>query len=77
MASTKPVRIRYSSGAEYVVTSPAAAAKLHPDAKIVRYEDGTAYEAPKPRAPRPSRAKRAKASAPAVPSEEATDGANS
>lgn len=47
---TKPVLIEYTKGdlkgATYVVPSAAKAASVHPDAKIVSYEDGTPYEAP-------------------------------
>ena len=45
---SKPVLIEYpKTGARYVVTSAAAAAKAHPDARIVSYEDGDPYEEPK------------------------------
>lgn len=45
----KPVVIEYKtgvlSGARYVVVSAAKAAEVHPDAVIVGYEDGSAYQA--------------------------------
>lgn len=44
---TKPVIIEYQDGQTYAVTSAAKAKSVHPDAKIVRYEDGTPYEEPK------------------------------
>jgi hypothetical protein len=80
---TKPVLIEYpKSGERYAVVSAAAAAKHHPDARILSYEDGTPYEAPRPRPARkrPSRAKAKGTAAPAAapvtetPAEDATNG---
>lgn len=48
----KPVVIEYRSGtlsgARYVVISAAKAAEVHPDAVIVGYEDGSAFQADAP-----------------------------
>lgn len=37
----------YLKGAEFYVSTAADAKKLHPDAEIVRYEDGRDYAEPK------------------------------
>ncbi len=72
---TKPVLIEYpKTGERYAVVSPAAAAKYHPDAKILSYEDGSPYEAPKPQLTR-KRPSRAKAKGTAAPAAAATPAA--
>ena len=44
----KPVVVQLKSGAEYGLPSAAEAKRVYPDAKIVRYSDGSPYEARKP-----------------------------
>lgn len=43
----KPVVIEYKDGRTYVVRSAADAQRAHPDAKIIGYESGESYHAPK------------------------------
>lgn len=47
---SKPVVARRPNGAEYGFVDAETARKQFPDAKIVRYQDGSAYEEPKPKA---------------------------
>lgn len=73
---TKPVLIEYPDGQRYGVSSAAAAAKVHPNAKIVSYEDGEPFEEPKPRPKRKrtSRAKQAVTTPPVTAEAEDPDG---
>lgn len=48
---SKPVVIQVSkNGPEYGFETAAQALKAYPDGKIVRHQDGTAFEEPKPKA---------------------------
>ena len=64
MASSE-VLIEYPDGSQYSCATPEIAQQAHPEARIVRYFDGTPYETKeptprttaKPKAPRPRRIK--------------------
>ena len=45
MADKRPIVVTYRDGREYGVKDAATAAKVHPDAKITRYQDGEPYKA--------------------------------
>ena len=49
--TSKPVVVRLPSGAEYGLKSEAEARRVYPNAKIVRYQDGSEYVAPKASTP--------------------------
>ncbi len=51
---SKPVLIEYKDGRQYEMETPAIARRVHPDAKVVSYTDGTAIEEPKTAASTPS-----------------------
>ena len=46
--ASKPIVARFPDGAEYGFDTPAEARKANPDAEVVRYQNGTAFEEPKP-----------------------------
>lgn len=46
--ASKPIVARLSDGREYGFETPAKARKVDPDAVILRYQDGTSYDEPKP-----------------------------
>lgn len=55
---TRPLVIQYPDGAEYGVKDTETAARVHPNATIVRYQDGAPYTPPpappKEPAPKPT-----------------------
>lgn len=68
--------IEYPDGQRYAVADAVKAKKHHPGAKIVGYEDGSPYKAPKART-RPSRAKaKAKTPKPAPVAKESAPNGN-
>lgn len=55
---SKPILIEYKDGRTYELESVAVARRVHPDAKVVSYADGTPIEEPKADAPTPATAPR-------------------
>lgn len=46
--ASKPIVARFPDGREYGFDTPAKARKANADAEILRNQDGTSYEPPKP-----------------------------